>query len=338
MAELTATGALGSSLVAWHGGPLPGDGVVGFESFYRDGRLWIGAARVPDADEVSVDTLRRTLGVVRGLSELHPSPAALIAAVHDELVSDGERNSEVALFVAALATASGELACASAGHRAPWVTGPAGARALPVTVGPPIGDAHHDYIDCLVALGPDDVLVIPASGTPSAEGISALAAHADDPATPADPAIVLRPAAAVGPVPLHTLDLSIGSELDAIDRVTSRFDAFAAAHHVPDAVRRTFDIAFDDLINNVVSYAYRGEPDHVIDVRVVLDPRGLEASLADDGPAFDPFAMDEPDTDLDLDDRDIGGLGVHLVRTMMDEARHERRDGRNVVTIKKYIR
>lgn len=136
---------------------------------------------------------------------------------------------------------------------------------------------------------------------------------------------------------VHTLELQITSELDAIDEVNARFNAFAGLHRVPDAARRTFNIAFDDLLNNIVSYAYNGSPDLMIDVRIQVGPEFLEAALFDDGPMFDPFSMDAPDTEADLEDREIGGLGVHLVRSMMDEVGYRRVHDRNVVTIKKYL-
>jgi len=136
---------------------------------------------------------------------------------------------------------------------------------------------------------------------------------------------------------VHTLELQITSELDAIDEVNARFNAFATLHLVPDDARRTFNIAFDDLLNNIVAYAYNGSPDLIIDVRIEVGPEFLEAALYDDGPLFDPFSMDVPDTAADLEDRDVGGLGVHLVRSMMDEVGYRREHERNVVTIKKYL-
>ena len=136
---------------------------------------------------------------------------------------------------------------------------------------------------------------------------------------------------------VHTLALCITSELDAIDEVNARFNAFAKIHHVPDAARRTFNIAFDDLLNNIVTYAYDGAPDQRIDVVIEVGPEHLEASLADDGPHFDPFARAAPDIDADVDERAIGGLGIHLVRTMMDEVTHHRADDRNVVVLRKYL-
>lgn len=136
---------------------------------------------------------------------------------------------------------------------------------------------------------------------------------------------------------VHTLELEISSELDAIDEVNARFNAFAGVHLVPAGARRTFNIAFDDLLNNIITYAYGGASDRSIDVRVEITRAHLEAALSDDGPSFDPFARPAPDVDLDLDERELGGLGIHLVRSLMDEVSYRRESDKNVVVLRKYL-
>lgn len=117
------------------------------------------------------------------------------------------------------------------------------------------------------------------------------------------------------------------------------FNAFANEHAIADDVRRTFNIAFDDLINNIVSYGYADDAEHIIRVDIALEPsrRRLEAVIRDDGTPFDPFAVAAPDLDDELDERRIGGLGIHLVRTMMDEVSYRRDDDQNVVVICKFL-
>ena len=335
--EVSPAGALGPSLVALRHGLGPG--TVGLASFHRaaTGRMWVGVASVQSQDEDSLATLARALGAMRGLVDREPSPAALLSAVRDELVSGGDAACEVEAFIAALSDRSGELVCASAGRWSPWMlrAGAASPITLPSTPALGAAESPDDHVEQRVVMAPGDALCVAPADTSDADVASAFAARADGTSSPLVLALTHH-----GPVAereAHTIELQLASELDAIERVTGLFDAFAAAHHVPDATRRTFDIAFDDLLNNIISYAYDGEPDHVIDVRVELSGGALVASFADDGPEFDPFAMDAPDTEADLDDRDIGGLGVHLVKSMMDDARYERRDARNVVIVTKHL-
>ncbi len=93
---------------------------------------------------------------------------------------------------------------------------------------------------------------------------------------------------------------------------------------VPPAEAARLMIAFDEILSNVVHHG-----GGALSVAVALDDRTLTATIEDDGPAFDPLARAAPDTDLDLDDRAVGGLGIHLVREMMDDIAYSRDDGRN---------
>ncbi len=135
----------------------------------------------------------------------------------------------------------------------------------------------------------------------------------------------------------QVLELTVPGRLPEIDEVNRAFNEFAEARGVPVAVCRTVNVVFDELLNNIVSYAYEGDGDRQIDFRVELTSDRLVATIADDGPPFNPFAGSPPDTNLSLEEREIGGLGVHLVRNVMDEAIYNRRADKNVVIVVKYL-
>lgn len=137
------------------------------------------------------------------------------------------------------------------------------------------------------------------------------------------------------PLAPTSLRLEVANHFVSIEQVNQAFNAFAAAHAVPDDTRRPFNIAFDDLINNIVSYGYQDDAEHLIEVEIELSDVMVEARISDDGVPFDPFAVEAPDLDDELDERRIGGLGIHLVRTMMDEALYRREFGKNIVVIRK---
>jgi sigma-B regulation protein RsbU (phosphoserine phosphatase) len=133
------------------------------------------------------------------------------------------------------------------------------------------------------------------------------------------------------------LQISIKNELSEIAKVCEAFEAFADEHGLPMPITMKFNIIFDELLNNVISYAYRDEDDHEIITRVEFVADRLTATITDDGVPFNPSSAKPPDTKASLEDRDIGGLGIHLVRSLVDDLSYHRGIGKNVVTLVKQI-
>ena len=119
-------------------------------------------------------------------------------------------------------------------------------------------------------------------------------------------------------------EFSLLSRLSEIERLA---DGVSAA--LPDRPDLAFaaNLCLEELITNIITHGLNGAPDHIIQVRISLSDEWLEIVLKDDAPPFDPFKeVPEPDFDIALEDRPIGGLGVHLVKTLMDDA-HAHYDG-----------
>ena len=134
-----------------------------------------------------------------------------------------------------------------------------------------------------------------------------------------------------------TLRLRMANRLEEIARVIEDFGAFASENGLDTDVHRSMNMVFDELLNNIVSYAYEGEGEHWIDVRVELDREQLSVTVEDEGLPFNPFARSAPDTTLSMEERQIGGLGTHLVRGTMDEVSYARRANRNIANIVKHL-
>jgi anti-sigma regulatory factor (Ser/Thr protein kinase) len=98
------------------------------------------------------------------------------------------------------------------------------------------------------------------------------------------------------------------------------------------------NVLLDELLSNIISYAYKDDEEHFIDVRVEVVPDRLAVTVSDDGKPFNPFSGNAPDTGLGIEEREVGGLGIHLVRNMVDEVVYNRRTDRNVVTLVKQLK
>ena len=127
------------------------------------------------------------------------------------------------------------------------------------------------------------------------------------------------------------------NDLAEVSRIVDRFGAFARSNDLPDTLRQQMAMAFDEVVANIVSYGYDDDAEHQIAVRVDLDGGVLVVTVEDDGKPFDPLAQDDPDVTVGLDEREIGGLGIFLVKELMDEVTWERRADRNVLVLRKQV-
>ncbi len=133
------------------------------------------------------------------------------------------------------------------------------------------------------------------------------------------------------------LKVEIINDLVQIDKVNQEFNAFSEENHISTSVRRKLNLVFDELLNNIISYAYDDDKEHHIGVEVELTRKKLTIAITDDGLPFNPFAGKTPDITIGLKDRKIGGLGIHLVRSLMDKAKYLRRVDKNMVMLIKYF-
>ena len=142
---------------------------------------------------------------------------------------------------------------------------------------------------------------------------------------------------APGDVDLYQMEVRVSNRLDEIDRVNAAFNEFAERHALSSKLRRKINLVFDELLNNIITYAYEDEHEHLIDVHIRLSQAGLTVTITDDGRPFNPFETQAPDTALSVEDRPMGGLGVHLVRNVMDRVAYERHGEKNLVRLEKEI-
>jgi serine/threonine-protein kinase RsbW len=131
--------------------------------------------------------------------------------------------------------------------------------------------------------------------------------------------------------------MTIGPDLREVAKVQAAFAEFAEAHALPASIRRSTSVVLDELLNNTISHGFTGRQGGELTVEVAMGPDRLSVTLSDDGAPFDPFAVAAPDTALPVEERRVGGLGIHLVRNMMDEVRYQRRGDRNVVVLAKLL-
>ncbi|RPH67827.1 MAG: ATP-binding protein [Burkholderiales bacterium] len=136
------------------------------------------------------------------------------------------------------------------------------------------------------------------------------------------------------------LEIVIADRLDEIGRVASALDEFAARFALPADAVIDMQVALDEVLANVVSYAYPEGQGGAHRIRIVLaaHPDALEAEVTDDGAPFDPAIAGAPERDAPLEHRRIGGLGLHFVRNLMSEVKYQRIGSHNRLVLRRRLR
>lgn len=110
-------------------------------------------------------------------------------------------------------------------------------------------------------------------------------------------------------------------------------EVFLEQAGVPPEIVPKFMIAFDELVSNILNYGSA----NTVTARIFLRNEEIAAELRDNGEAFDPLSLPDPDTSLSVEERPIGGLGVHIVRKLMDHVEYSREgDGNRLRFAKNY--
>jgi sigma-B regulation protein RsbU (phosphoserine phosphatase) len=131
----------------------------------------------------------------------------------------------------------------------------------------------------------------------------------------------------------EVLTAQLDGDLLEIEVLIANFDTAAQEFGVPDKVRKQLAVVFDELLSNTICHGFTGEDAHSIEVKVRLQDEVLQVILKDDGLPFDPFQHEIPDITAPLEERTTGGLGIHIVRSLVDNADYLRKDGMNIITL-----
>ena len=114
-------------------------------------------------------------------------------------------------------------------------------------------------------------------------------------------------------------------------------DSFAEANNLPPQVRQAADLALEEHLTNIINYGYEDTQPHQVSVRFALEEGFLVVEVEDNGKPFNPLEAPEVDTSLPLEQKPIGGLGLHLIRKFMDDLQYRRDANKNILRMRKRL-
>ncbi|PTX99898.1 ATP-binding protein [Verrucomicrobia bacterium LW23] len=132
--------------------------------------------------------------------------------------------------------------------------------------------------------------------------------------------------------------ITLRSDLAEIERLSEFIAEFGEAHGLSHKDIFAFTLSLEELVTNVINYGYKGDSELPIVVTMSVHDGTVCATLDDQAPPFDPFSRKEVDTTLSVEDRPIGGLGIHLCKKMMDTVAYRFTEGHNLVHLHRVLR
>ncbi|MBR1383620.1 MAG: ATP-binding protein [Ruminococcus sp.] len=131
-------------------------------------------------------------------------------------------------------------------------------------------------------------------------------------------------------------ELVIDALTDNLPQVLSFVDEQLEAADCPMKIQMQIDIAVEEIFVNIAHYAYSPEVGTAtVRVEVMGEPPAVDITFIDGGVPYDPLAKADPDVTLSAEERQIGGLGIFMVKKSMDDVKYEYLDGHNILTLKK---
>ncbi|MCI0602063.1 ATP-binding protein [bacterium] len=131
--------------------------------------------------------------------------------------------------------------------------------------------------------------------------------------------------------------MQIKNDLAEMAKLRDAVMNFCKQNQLPADTVFVIDLCLEELITNVIKYGYEDSAEHDVQIDLSLQENLLVLEITDDGRPFDPTHIPEPDLDVPLEERRIGGLGIHLVRNYVDSMHYKREGNQNIVTLQKRI-
>ncbi|MCR5351060.1 MAG: SpoIIE family protein phosphatase [Bacteroidales bacterium] len=306
-----------------------------------------------------------TRSLFRSISAHEKSPQRIVSLMNESLSDMNENNMFVTLFCGVIDLNSGHFRYCNAGHNPPMLVS-GQTCALNVVPNLPLGVADDAFFqEQEMDLSYNDTIFLYTDGLTEAENLSheqfgekRMCAVLQPDHTSVEQVAAMQAAVAefVGDAEqsddltmlsirylndsepdMTERHLILHNNIQQIPQLAEFVETIADEMHLDQGLAMGLNLALEEAVTNVILYAYPEGSDGLVDIEAIMRHHSLEFIITDSGIAFDPTAAPEADTTLGVEDRPIGGLGIYLVRNIMDTVTYERQDGKNILSMTKKI-
>jgi serine/threonine-protein kinase RsbW len=131
--------------------------------------------------------------------------------------------------------------------------------------------------------------------------------------------------------------IRLKNDITEIQQLKDTMIDYGKTHHISTEIIHDIKLVLEEVVCNIIYYGYEDAQEHQIEIDVVLNQSLFVLTITDDGKPFNPLDAPEPNFDIPFEDRQIGGIGIHLIRTLMDTVKYRREQGKNVLVLSKRL-
>jgi len=136
----------------------------------------------------------------------------------------------------------------------------------------------------------------------------------------------------------NKVSFKLKSKLSELDTLCQHLERFGQSLGLSKKCIFEANLALDELFTNIISYGFKDNKEHTIEITISHKNNKLIFNIEDDGLPFNPTEVDIPDLECTIEECKIGGLGIHLAKNLMDEVCYQRCKKKNILTLKKNIK
>ncbi|MDP3398438.1 MAG: ATP-binding protein [Bacteroidales bacterium] len=131
--------------------------------------------------------------------------------------------------------------------------------------------------------------------------------------------------------------LLVSNKIDELNRVALFLDELGTSWGLHDSLAANLNLVIEEALTNIILYGYNDSDNHIIEILLTRGDGQISITIKDDGLEFDPTKMRDPDTTLSVEERPVGGLGIFLIKQIMDKVQYMREGKINYLILTKNI-
>ncbi len=132
-------------------------------------------------------------------------------------------------------------------------------------------------------------------------------------------------------------NILINNNLSEIERLSKAVAEFGKINNLSSEVIYDVRLALEEVVSNIINYGFEDNYEHQISIEMNLQGETLTMKIKDDGKPFNPLEVKSTNLEKPFDEREIGGMGIYIVRKLMDKILYKREEGNNVLQLTKYL-